>query len=138
MFDKSRLKWVPWLDSSDGGSRALDPEAEYSTIIVPTVDTVRYSYLLDKFVTHHMHCLFVGPTGAYVGGRPHSRERHRLTGHLLCVSGASLHRDAGVRMNVRKGRIGGAGGICSPRAGHTKVLTRCTGWCASESRMIQS
>ncbi|GFR45764.1 hypothetical protein Agub_g7181 [Astrephomene gubernaculifera] len=60
-FDKGRLKWIPWLDTIE--SRALDLEAEYTTIIVPTVDTVRYTYLLDKLVTHHMHCLFVGPTG---------------------------------------------------------------------------
>ncbi|GLI65190.1 hypothetical protein VaNZ11_008652 [Volvox africanus] len=61
MFDKSRLKWIPWLETIE--TRALDVEAEYTSIIVPTVDTVRYTYLLDKLVTHHMHCLFVGPTG---------------------------------------------------------------------------
>lgn len=61
MFDKSRSKWVPWMDTLE--SKALDPEAEYSTIIVPTVDTVRYTYLLDQLVQHNMHCLFVGPTG---------------------------------------------------------------------------
>lgn len=44
-------------------SKPLDVESEYTTIIVPTVDTVRYTYLLHKFVTHGMHCLFVGPTG---------------------------------------------------------------------------
>lgn len=27
------------------------------------MDTVRYSYLLQALVTHHMHTLFVGPTG---------------------------------------------------------------------------
>jgi dynein heavy chain len=43
--------------------RPLDVEAEYTSIIVPTVDTIRYTYLLDKLVTHNMHCLFVGPTG---------------------------------------------------------------------------
>ena len=39
MFDKTRSKWSPWMDSLE--SKALDPEAEYSTIIVPTMDTVR-------------------------------------------------------------------------------------------------
>lgn len=24
---------------------------------------MRYTYLLDKYVTHHMHVMFVGPTG---------------------------------------------------------------------------
>jgi dynein heavy chain len=40
MFDKERGKWVPWMDNM-GGSAELDPEAEFTTIIVPTVDTVR-------------------------------------------------------------------------------------------------
>ena len=61
MFDKDKSRWVPWLDTID--SKALDPDLEYTNIIVPTVDTVRYSYLLDKYVQHNVHCLFVGPTG---------------------------------------------------------------------------
>jgi hypothetical protein len=68
VFDTGRGKWVPWMDTLE--SKALDPEAEYSTIIVPTVDTVRYTYLLDKLVTHGLHVLLVGPTGLCVwGGR---------------------------------------------------------------------
>ncbi|MEW5311652.1 MAG: hypothetical protein WDW38_003348 [Sanguina aurantia] len=61
VWDKDRSKWAPWMDTV--ASKALDVEAEYTAIIVPTVDTVRYTYLLHKFVTHGMHCLFVGPTG---------------------------------------------------------------------------
>ena len=61
MFDKARSKWIPWMDTLE--SKQLDVEAEYHSIIVPTVDTVRYTYLLDKLVTHNMHCMFVGPTG---------------------------------------------------------------------------
>jgi len=60
-FDKAKAKWVAWLDTVE--HVALDPDMEYSNIIVTTVDTVRYTYLLDKLVRHHMHCLFVGPTG---------------------------------------------------------------------------
>ncbi|MEW5299252.1 MAG: hypothetical protein WDW36_002285 [Sanguina aurantia] len=61
VFDKERSRWAPWMDGAAG--KALDVEAEYTSIIVPTVDTVRYAYLLHKFVTHGVHCLFVGPTG---------------------------------------------------------------------------
>ena len=42
MFDKTRSKWSPWMDSLE--SKALDPEAEYSTIIVPTMDTVSLNH----------------------------------------------------------------------------------------------
>ncbi|GMH33280.1 hypothetical protein BSKO_01114 [Bryopsis sp. KO-2023] len=60
-FEKARNKWVPWLDTVE--PETIDPEAEYSTIIIPTMDTIRYTFLLDKLVTHSKHCLFVGPTG---------------------------------------------------------------------------
>ena len=36
VFDKSRGKWIQWLDTMESGVRALDPEAEYTSIIVPT------------------------------------------------------------------------------------------------------
>ena len=60
-FDKSRVKWVPWADFLD--PTPIPPEAEYTNIIVPTVDTVRYTFLLDQLVRSHKHCLMVGPTG---------------------------------------------------------------------------
>jgi hypothetical protein len=61
VVDRTKLKWVPWLDRLE--SKALDTDAEYSSIIVPTMDTLRYTYLLDALVQHKHHCLFVGPTG---------------------------------------------------------------------------
>ena len=72
VYDASRGKWIPWMDTIDVVPVSL--EAEYTSIIVPTADTVRYTYLLDKLVTHGSHCLFVGPTGAlplacYAGAR---------------------------------------------------------------------
>ncbi len=39
MFDKTKGKWVPWMDTLE--QKPLDSDAEYSNIIVPTVDTVR-------------------------------------------------------------------------------------------------
>uniref|UniRef100_A0A8C9MKM4 Dynein axonemal heavy chain 12 n=1 Tax=Serinus canaria TaxID=9135 RepID=A0A8C9MKM4_SERCA len=37
--------------------------ASIQDIIVPTMDTVRYTYLLDLFITHGRPLLLVGPTG---------------------------------------------------------------------------
>ncbi|KAI9189908.1 hypothetical protein H9P43_001341 [Blastocladiella emersonii ATCC 22665] len=53
--------WKLWIDSL--GDYVIPAAAKFSQIIVPTVDTARYTYLFDLFITHNMHSLFVGPTG---------------------------------------------------------------------------
>ena len=61
VFEKKKGKWVPWLDTVE--KQVLDPEAEFTEIIVQTVDTVRYTALVDTLLLHGHHCLVVGPTG---------------------------------------------------------------------------
>jgi dynein heavy chain, axonemal len=39
VFDRTKSKWEFWLQTID--SKPLDPDAEYSNIVVPTVDTIR-------------------------------------------------------------------------------------------------
>ena len=81
-FDQDRLKWVPWVDLLQ--NKALDVEAEYTSIIVPTVDTLRYTYVLDKLVQHKMQCLLVGPTGESTVKRVYGEEG-------WCIASVAFH-----------------------------------------------
>ncbi|KNE55583.1 hypothetical protein AMAG_01474 [Allomyces macrogynus ATCC 38327] len=53
--------WKLWSDSL--GEYTIPANAKFSQILVPTVDTARYTHLLDLFIMHNMRTLFVGPTG---------------------------------------------------------------------------
>lgn len=46
-----QVSWVKWMDSS--ASFTMIPETNYCNIIVPTMDTVQMSYLLDMLLTNH-------------------------------------------------------------------------------------
>ena len=61
VFDKTTGKWTPWTKTAE--DVPISEEAAYTDIIVPTVDTIRYTYLIDVFSTHGKNFLFVGPTG---------------------------------------------------------------------------
>ena len=51
----------------------FDPEMSFVNIVVPTVDTIRYSYLLDKLLAVNTSVMFTGGTGQWLpqrgGGR---------------------------------------------------------------------
>ncbi len=54
--------WVLWADELKDVS-PIPKDIPFNSIIIPTVDTIRYTYLMDMLVKHGKPCLFVGPTG---------------------------------------------------------------------------
>uniref|UniRef100_A0A0L8HIS0 Uncharacterized protein n=1 Tax=Octopus bimaculoides TaxID=37653 RepID=A0A0L8HIS0_OCTBM len=57
---KLRGQWKPWTEFIKGFEST---EKDIRNILVPTVDTVRYTYLLNLSIEQNMPILFVGPTG---------------------------------------------------------------------------
>lgn len=53
--------WAPWLDTIP--EFKCDPTKPFSQIIVPTVDTVRYTHVVDALLAGGKHVLCVGETG---------------------------------------------------------------------------
>uniref|UniRef100_A0A8C3KWS1 Dynein axonemal heavy chain 12 n=1 Tax=Calidris pygmaea TaxID=425635 RepID=A0A8C3KWS1_9CHAR len=59
---KGRGCWVHW-NGLIKNINYSDKNLKIQDIIVPTMDTVRYTYLIELFVTHGKPLLLVGPTG---------------------------------------------------------------------------
>jgi dynein heavy chain len=60
-FDKESCSWVHWMAGL--GNVSISESLAFTDIVVPTIDTVRYSHIMQLLVSHNKHLLFVGPTG---------------------------------------------------------------------------
>jgi dynein heavy chain, axonemal len=60
-FSEETKGWVKWMDTVE--PYKFDPKAPYSELIIPTMDSVRYTHFLDLLVTNNNHVLMVGDTG---------------------------------------------------------------------------
>ncbi|XP_029456789.1 LOW QUALITY PROTEIN: dynein heavy chain 12, axonemal [Rhinatrema bivittatum] len=59
---KARGRWVHWNESIKSTNLG-GKNTKIQDIIVPTMDTIRYTFLLDLCIQYNKSLLFVGPTG---------------------------------------------------------------------------
>lgn len=60
-FDVKTGKWTLWKETV--APYQYDPKLSFSELIIPTKDSICYTYLLDVLVRHGKHVLMTGPTG---------------------------------------------------------------------------
>ncbi len=60
--DPKQRAWLSWEDKLRSGWK-LNPEIPFYKIIVPTVDTIRYKYLVASLIKQGHPCLLCGPVG---------------------------------------------------------------------------
>ncbi|KAG2383359.1 hypothetical protein C9374_004696 [Naegleria lovaniensis] len=63
VFDKKTRKWIEWTASDYAPKTTIKPTEEFRNIIVPTMDTIRFQFMLKTLLDHGKQPLFVGPTG---------------------------------------------------------------------------
>jgi len=129
-FCKATHKWIPWAElDAEAFNRKADPSASFESIIVPTQDTLRYTYLLDHLVRKGHPVLFVGPTGtgksAYVKGYLHS-QAESLTACLINFSAQTSENQTQDILDGRMDRprrvVGSTRRIYAPAGGKRMIV----------------
>ena len=118
-------KWQLWKDRIDA-KPVIDKDAKFNEIIVPTVDTCRYAFMLELLQLRNFPILFVGPTGtgksAYTVGklvtmRDASERYYSLTVAFSAQTSANQTQDI-IDGKVDKRRKG----IFGPPPGKTMII----------------
>lgn len=64
VYDSTKNSWRPWTDLADMTARDKFPEGTVvQDIVVTTIDSIRYSYIVENNIYNKIPTLFVGPTG---------------------------------------------------------------------------
>ena len=60
-YDLEESQWIPWVKSTS--PYVYDPKASFAELIIPTQDSICYTYVLDILLRNKKHVLMSGPTG---------------------------------------------------------------------------
>jgi len=72
LYDVEKKEWVPWNDTVEPYKH--NASHSFSELIIPTKDSVCYTFLLDTLLKNDKHVLMTGPTG--------TGKTVNITGHL--------------------------------------------------------
>jgi hypothetical protein len=89
VFNKEAGRWLHWSETLAAAYR-IPNDAAFQEILVPTLDSARYKFLLDTFVGARKPTLFIGPTGT--GKLEEWRGRERVVVRSAGGRGCALHR----------------------------------------------
>ena len=60
-FDPKTARWINWMENQP--IFKIDKDATFNSIVVPTIDTIRNEWLLEKLLKNGYHVLCTGDTG---------------------------------------------------------------------------
>jgi dynein heavy chain len=121
-WSMEEMEWTPWMSTIS--EYIFDTQASFAELIVPTMDSVRYTYLLDLLITHDKHVLMVGPTGT---GKSVNVQRHLASGFGDKYVPLNLNFSAQTGANQTQDTIDGKcekrkKGVFGPAAGKQYIL----------------
>jgi dynein heavy chain len=61
IFDVKTAKWLSWLDNQP--IFKIERDAQFNSIVVPTIDTIRHEWLLDTLLNNGFNVMCTGDTG---------------------------------------------------------------------------
>ncbi|KAF4316938.1 hypothetical protein BBO99_00008166 [Phytophthora kernoviae] len=76
-FDTRRSIWINWMEASGASAFSIPRDAQFTQVLVPTIDSERNAWLLDTLLRHHFHVLCTGDTGT---GKSVSIKKKLLSG----------------------------------------------------------
>ena len=60
-FDREKIQWINWLKTLP--PYVVPKDVSYSRLIVPTIDSIRMTKLLNTLILCGKHTMICGPTG---------------------------------------------------------------------------
>jgi dynein heavy chain len=74
-WNQTTFSWVPWMDTAP--EYKYNPKLGFDELVIPTQDTIRYTYILNQLLINNKCVMMTGPTGT---GKSVNINNHLQTG----------------------------------------------------------